>query len=928
MRTNLYIAGLGLLIAGASATTLIASGNQPGTRAENTFEILAVNPADGASVKQISSVTVTLNSMFGELTYYNNEANVTKVSLTKEGGEPIYATGFGEMTMNEMTWNYENPILFPAITEAGTYTLNIPEGVFAEGEWDDNWNIVPVSGGMVNAAFTSTIIVDPNAASVMESYILTPASGSSVGNLDNISVEFPEVPFMGFQSSEDDAVITATCGDVVYEGYSMQDWSVENYDWPTMRLAFLDESGDYAEFTPGKWEIHIGEGAFVYNGEPSPEINAEYTIIAPGEPMETSFVFPADNSTVKELGAIKLYYRVSDPEAAINVDESKMDFLEITKDGRWFWRATEIGEPSMEMNDSYLMIPVLFSQPIDAGGEYAITIPEGLFYQTKYNEETDEFDIFEGYRQNAEQVLTFTVDPEAAGVLEEYTLNPAADATVSTLSNLSLTFDNVPTYIALNKAGIGDITLVNGDTEYIGMAEVKGIYSQNAFNISFYDESGEEAVIGAGEYKLTIPEGYFSLDGQKNPEITSIYTVAPSVLTPASGSTITTIEFKLEFPSAKTAEFVGAPYMITFGTNMAGIPSFNVEKVADAAVPTFLLTPMEGATANLGYNILTISEGAFLLDGSADDKEGNSPLISAVYTYEKEVSHEYIPEPNLPNNEVVAQSWGYTIGFVFDEGVSPSLRNGDGLEVKFGDTVLTRGSEDACYEGLADYSYNVMDNILSFFIINPDYRKEGQITVTLKGDAYTLSGQPGFDITHTWNVVLPKEYDVVLAPMGSESDQTPVKVGGFDDMTLTFNDAEKVEVLRVKGISLNKTDYSIFASAKCVEVEEAEVPTFKLVFETDKPVEYTEGLYRLQIYFDTFAVDDVMTWPADYNTIELYYYLDPTLSGVDSINAALAGKVTVVTTDGKVILNNQPASRLNELEKGLYIINGKKALLK
>lgn len=51
-------------------------------------------------------------------------------------------------------------------------------------------------------------------------------------------------------------------------------------------------------------------------------------------------------------------------------------------------------------------------------------------------------------------------------------------------------------------------------------------------------------------------------------------------------------------------------------------------------------------------------------------------------------------------------------------------------------------------------------------------------------------------------------------------------------------------------------------------------------------------------------------------------------SGASSINADQNGNVTVFSTDGKTLLNNVPASRLSELEKGVYIVNGKKVALK
>ncbi|MDE7414190.1 MAG: hypothetical protein K2N05_10465 [Muribaculaceae bacterium] len=937
MRTKLYIAGLGLLLAGTSATTLIASGNQPGTRADEgvkTFDYMSVKPADGAEVKSFSSVSIKCFGNDFMTSYYCDNEKVTSVTVTKEGGETIHATSFGEPTMDD-AWNYVYTINFPSIKEAGTYTLNIPEGLVVEGEWGDDWELYPMDGGMISNAYTSTFTINPDAESLLESYVLNPASGSNVSTLNNLTIEFPDVPFMGFQSMEDDAEITATNGSTVYYGMAMQDWNTENYDYVTMTVAFMDmDTWEPVVFEPGKWTLNISAGAFLYQGDASPEITAEYTVIGSSEnKLEALFSFPANNSTVKEISYLNLYYPLTDPEASINFDAEKIDYINVEKVGGWSYAYPEIGEPELVMNDMYLMIPIMFSRPLTVSGaeesaEYNITLPSGLFYQTKFDEATGTFGVFEGYQENAEQTFHFTIDPNAPGLLEEYTLTPEANSSVSSLDWVSLVFDNVPSFMTVNKLAMEDITLVNGDTEYIGVANVMDYAVQNAFDIIFYDDKGEEALIESGSYTLTIPEGYFSINGEKNPEIKSVYNVMAAVITPAPGSTITDLNFKLEFPAAKKAEFVGAPYMITFGTPSAGVPSYNVEKVADAAVPTFKLTAPEGALVNLGENVLKIEAGAFLIDGEDGEQEGNSPFIEGVYTYEKEISKDYIPEPNNENNEVVCQSWGYTIGFVFEEGIRPRITSYDGLEVKFDDTVLRRGNEEECFAGDADYSVDVMDNILSFYVANSEYHKEGKISVTLNGNSYTLSGKPGFDISHSWNVVMPKEYDVVFAPVGGSSMDEAVKVTNFDDFTITFNNAEKVELFRTSGISLNKLDYSIFATPEIVEVEDAEVPTFKVVFNENDKENFTDGTYRLQIFYDTFTVDDVMTWPAGYESIEYYYDLDTAEGAVDSIGIDGNSKVTVVSVDGKVILDNQPASGLKNLENGVYVINGKKVVVK
>ena len=70
------------------------------------------------------------------------------------------------------------------------------------------------------------------------------------------------------------------------------------------------------------------------------------------------------------------------------------------------------------------------------------------------------------------------------------------------------------------------------------------------------------------------------------------------------------------------------------------------------------------------------------------------------------------------------------------------------------------------------------------------------------------------------------------------------------------------------------------------------------------------------------------TYDGDTNAlITAVYHVDHTV-GVAEIEGAEDGTVTVVSIDGKVLLRNAPADAVNGLENGLYIVNGKKVLVK
>lgn len=60
MKVKHYLSAVGLLLAGASATAMIAADNQPATRSEGTFD-LSFKPADGAVVKQLQVINVCID---------------------------------------------------------------------------------------------------------------------------------------------------------------------------------------------------------------------------------------------------------------------------------------------------------------------------------------------------------------------------------------------------------------------------------------------------------------------------------------------------------------------------------------------------------------------------------------------------------------------------------------------------------------------------------------------------------------------------------------------------------------------------------------------------------------------------------------------------------------------------------------------------
>ena len=459
-------------------------------------------------------------------------------------------------------------------------------------------------------------------------------------------------------------------------------------------------------------------------------------------------------------------------------------------------------------------------------------------------------------------------------------LTPAAGSTVFNLAKFNVTF-NSASEVSFNHL---DIEIAgNGSTWTTG--SVTASARPNSFVITF-----DEAPYETGEYTLTIPSGAFTVDGAPSEALSAVYNLENNwVLSPAPGSTIESAKhFTLSFPYAKSAEFIGGAYDILARSSSWIAPGYDVEPVADADCPTFSLTLFESAgDAPNGSLTLMIYPGVFLVDGMENAD------IRASYNVERAVSTEW---QATPEKSVVYESYGFGVAFIFDENASVNWVNYSDVTVTFD------GEEITNYQMMPEGSY------LMFSFYDESFARPGSLTISIAEGAVKLAGTPLPAISYTWEVVAPKEYDFAVSPAAEEA------LPYLSEFTVSFPDAESAFIFNPYSSSLRNSSYSYSESGEISEVEDAEVPTFRIIF----PKAETVGNYTFVVRQGTFTLDEVQESPE----IEVSYKVDPNvgiiLTGVDAEN------VTVISLDGKVLLKSAPASGIEGLEKGVYIVNGKK----
>ena len=555
---------------------------------------------------------------------------------------------------------------------------------------------------------------------------------------------------------------------------------------------------------------------------------------------------------------------------------------------------------------------------ISEAGEWTLNVPEGYFSMNG--------------EYSPAITAKYTLDPSYVPEYK-YTVDPANGSTVE--------LPDFHQFISFSFAGVDVIDFEQYDPDDIAMWRVsyngnpikkvenpRGDAEENlgwGFN-TYYGEGDFQIIINenllkvAGVLKIEADKGAFTLDGNPSPAIDYTLNIGEVKeyevnFTPASGAEVELAALKtitIEFANAESAEYNSEEGYFAFsvpGTFYPGQPV--VEKVEGAEHPSFTITFAdieEKAAATGGPASLKIYDGSFILDGVQPCEE-----IEVSWNVKRtaEVNLDWIADP-MEGYDIVNRGEGIYAALIFNEfeHVTKSSDFAEKAVVKFQDNVL-----DA-----ADYMVTVSEGYKVLFDLNSDKFKdsklEGKLQVIIPEGCLNISGVAVPAIDYTWNVIAAKEYTYVLTP-------SPEKVvNSLTEITVEFPEAVSGNLFNEAFISLREIEYTSFFKPVSVEaVEGAEHATFKITFDC---ADAAAGKYILSINEGAFSLDVSQVSPS----IEVTYELDPSLSGVNEIVAAGNGNVTVVTLDGRVVLKNAPASRLSEIANGIYVVNGKKYIVK
>ena len=422
---------------------------------------------------------------------------------------------------------------------------------------------------------------------------------------------------------------------------------------------------------------------------------------------------------------------------------------------------------------------------------------------------------------------------------------------------------------------------------------------------------GEKIALGAdGTYTFTVKSNTDIYVG--NPK------AADMTVTPGEGDTVETFEsFLIEFPNASSVEqqMEDVNEMIfQMGQSWANW-GFSVEKQGNNA---FLVTPNMQYQSNGTYRFY-IPEGFFKVNGMFDSAEKDFS-----FTIYKEASTADIELMYNPTTEsIINEGYGLNVAVAVDESLVFDFNTEDinDFKVKLGDRELEYYSE---WEYELQYCYFMIT-------VKPDVCQdfEGELSIWVKAGALTVSGAECPEIAHSWNVMMPKDYEIAVDDPDMES--TP----GSIIFTISFPEAKTAEVFNEYGATLVDSDYFSAPAAsrassgvytqngKIEEVAGASVPSFKITFPSAPSNDGHK--YLLKLREGTFTVDGIQ--PSAEKTFTYTYKANGGLvSGI--LDAIFDGdaNANVFDINGREILRNADADALNSLRPGIYIVNGKKIL--
>lgn len=629
---------LGLLLLSLMSLPLCAQTTS------GTIGAYTLTPEAGSTVEEIESVKI----QFLDLGFWwLASPDCSAVTLTSDGGA-VYKVVKTEGNMENYCTMYFGRGTEPErITEGGTYTLTIPEGIFKQDFSEDKYN----------AEITAEYKIEVAVPNSLSNYELTPATESTVSRLDAVNIKFPEAAATGISVQDNLAQITLTSDGTTYVCVS-----AEVTDGVNVSLKFGKEPGGEAlEFErPGEYSLYIPKNVFTATGTEESNIwrlETVYTIDNPDfDPLAEVEVNPAQGEMVASFQDISVTF----PNADRGLNFPDLSGVKLSINGV----STDYVAGNLRMPSPYNGVIFSFSEEMYGeavnfaqSGTYSVTIPAGVF------SESGSADY-----KSKEITVTFKVqNPEDANPFNNYLSVPAAGETVGEIYELSLTFPELSESGIKWPIDVSAVTLqrTGDDVVYTGNSVV---LSQNNNVITGFGPAGSEYseklhFRTPGEYVVKVPAGTFASEADSdvvNNAMEFRFTVDASYnftykLNPDPEQVQASLS-KIEITAADVLTSIS----LAEGSELNAVLSSGLEEIGMTATTTedgVILTPEKEVLP--GEWALTVPAG--MLSGVNNDGLDvvNARQINAKYVVKTPQQYSYTTTP--AQGETVALFTKYTV---------------------------------------------------------------------------------------------------------------------------------------------------------------------------------------------------------------------------------------------------------------------------
>ena len=897
-----------------------------------------ITPGNGATIPELNTVTINWEQRYINL----GEA---KATISKDGGEAQDITDNITTANGIMFGGATSTIAFTeAYGEAGEYTITLPAGLFNLAS-----NMMGTMEPSEEIVLTYTVTGEEVEHPAPE-FTATPENGATVSELEEVRIQWGSSML-----TENDGEITLQIngGEAIdISEFCKVDPGMEGIGgfYPgragSLSINFVPaytEAGTYVVTIPAGYVTVKNASA------PNGEIILTYEIESSGDnpgggdnpvTVPTPTIKPSSYSTVESISQVTIDWGIEIEEGSLG--QGWFSSVNVFRNGEYYSYAT------YEEIEGISVI-LYFDPEITEAGNYEIKIPEDYVYFPTLGDEVS----------NPELSIYYFIEggnEEPSTGVKPTGINPENGATIPELNTVTINWEQP--YITLGEAK-ATISKDGGEpqdiTDYITTAN--GSYIVGAKATINFDGAFNEA----GKYTITLPAGMFNLASnmmgamEPSAEIVLTYTVtgeevehpAPAfTATPANGATVSELEeVRIQWGSSLLEE-IGGKVTIQFNDN----------------------EPVEIEDEDCGFYAGTEGMWGGLIPGSPGNLTlwFNPPYTEAgTYTITVPEGYVYVKDASTVNGEIVLT---YTItGEEFEE---PTLKADPadksevesletitldwGTEIEEGEnmgtwvsmvTILKDGEE--YYDSVVDTEYVTFDNKVEI-IIDPEITEPGEYQLVFpenyviftKGDCgndkftltYTIK-EGGEDPDQPVDPTPDMEYTVI------PSNEEPVEELP-EIVTILFGDRkESLNIIKSEGATLQigenePVDISENVMADYEEVGEGwdlEYLYFAAINLSDY-VEDAEGNCTITLpegFFNIggFTIAGNLVAGEDSPEVVIVYVIDST-EAVRGINAETDGIYRVYNLNGMLVLSTENALDLNTLAKGIYIINGKKYILR